>query len=409
MSDRTKRHCMVVHAHYPLGEVRVQREAETLVNHGYTVDVICLRSPGEPAVDRYNNVNIIRLPVQRHKGCGIWLQLLEYWAFFFLSFFKLSTLHWKQRYNSIQVHNLPDFLVFAALFPKFTKTPIILDLHDLMPEFFASRIDTDRNSLLVKPLYLQERLVCQFADHVITVTEHWRQSLIKRGVSAHKCSVLMNLADHRIFKTPTNRQKGEKKGGNSEQFRLIYHGALPQRYGLDLVLQAIARLRSEISEIHFTVIGRGEYRDTLIGLTNELDLKKHVQFKNFIAVEELPAHIVAADLAVVPYRSDVFTNELLPTKLLEYAALGMPTVAARTMAISAYFDETMVQFFAPNDVEDLVRAIRELYYDRSRLATLAENIEQFNRQYNWTDQSTNYVHLIKQLTSETKSVARQIE
>ena len=55
-----RRHCMIVLAIYPLGETRVQREAEALVSHGYEVDVICARISGEAAVDEHRGVRIHR-------------------------------------------------------------------------------------------------------------------------------------------------------------------------------------------------------------------------------------------------------------------------------------------------------------------------------------------------------------
>ena len=389
-----KRHCMVVHAYYPLGEVRVQREAEALIDAGYQVDVICLRVSGEPTVDSYHGVNVYRMPVRRHKEQVAVVQFLEYLAFLTLAFFKLTVLHLRKRYNVVQLHNPPDFLAFAALVPKLTRASVILDIHDLMPEFFLSRFGVERNSIFARLVYLQERLACRFADHTITVTEHWRQSLINRGVPADKCSVLMNLADPRIFRQPVETQPRPR---DKDRFQLIYHGAIPQRYGLDLVLRAIAQVRSDIPGIFFTVIGWGDYLNELQRLSQELGLKEHVCFENFMPVEELPARIATVDLAVVPYHNDVFTNELLPTKLLEYAALGIPAIVSRTMGISAYFDETMVQFFTPGDVDDLARCIRTLYRDRGRLAALAENMERFNQRYNWTSQSANYVRLVDRL------------
>jgi hypothetical protein len=42
-STLKKRHCMIVHAYYPIGEIRVEREARALIEKGYEVDVICLQ------------------------------------------------------------------------------------------------------------------------------------------------------------------------------------------------------------------------------------------------------------------------------------------------------------------------------------------------------------------------------
>ena len=120
---------MVVHAQYPVGETRVQREALALVDRGIDVDVLCLRGHGEPASERVDGVTVRRLPVGRHRGRGLAWQLVEYLAFFVLASAVLSALHLRRRYRTVQVHNLPDFLVFCALVPKLTGAGVLLDLH----------------------------------------------------------------------------------------------------------------------------------------------------------------------------------------------------------------------------------------------------------------------------------------
>jgi len=385
---------MVVHAYYPLGETRVEREARALIDHGYEVDVICLRAEGEPAVDTEDGVGVYRLPVERHKGSGPAVQLLEYLAFFALAFVKLAVLHRRRRYRVVQVHNLPDFLVFAALVPKLTGARVILDLHDLMPEFYVERFQRSLDSLPVRLFRWQEWLSCRFADHVITVTELWRQALIERGQPADKVTVVMNVADDRIF----HRDAATDAPGDDGGFRLIYHGTFTQRYGIDLAIRAVNLVRQKIPEVHLTVHGAGEYREALMKLTDELNLREHVHFSTrFVPTSELPKLIRRADVGVVPYRRDVFTDGILPTKLMEYVALGVPAIAARTPAIAAYFDETMVQFFTPGDPDDLARCILALHSDRKRLAQLAQGAEKFNQRYNWPAHSAEYVRLVDQL------------
>jgi len=390
-----KRHCMVVHAHYPIGETRVEREARALVDNGYAVDVICLRGGSEPAEAIQDGIAVYRLPVKRHKRSGAGVQLLEYLTFFVLAFFKLAALHRRRRYAVVQVHNLPDFLVFAALLPKLSGARVILDLHDLMPEFYAARFATGLANWRVRLICWQERLSCGFADHVITVTEPWRQTLIQRGVPAEKTSVVMNVADDRVFHRQPPAVSPVVEDGH---FNLIYHGNLTQRYGLDEVLRAVDLVCQSVPHIHLTVHGWGDYRQALMDLADELGMGQHVHFSSrALLTAELPELIRSADVGVVPYRRDVFTDGILPTKLMEYVALGVPVIAARTSAISAYFDESMVEFFTPGDAQDLARCILALYSDRARLARLAQAAEKFNQLYNWPAQRAAYVRLVDQL------------
>ena len=186
--------------------------------------------------------------------------------FFVSAAARLNQLHAQRHYDTIQVHNLPDFLVFCALIPKLRGVPVILDLHDLMPEFYAGRFGQGR-SLMARLIRWQERLACRFADHVITVSEHWRQALIQRGVPEHKCSVVMNVADESIFR-PSEDARPRSPG--LDGFRLIYHGTLVERYGLDLAVQAVAQVRHDIPQIHLTLIGLGDYVPHLTQMVQEL-------------------------------------------------------------------------------------------------------------------------------------------
>lgn len=397
MQNQPRRHCMIVFAPYPLGETRVQREAEALVNHGYEVDVICIRLQGENKTDEYKGVKIYRekyrLPFILQTDSGLGDKLLKYLRFFISAGIRITQLHFKKGFSTIQVHNLPDFLVFCTLIPKLLRIPIILDLHDLMPEFYSSLFEY-KSSLLLRLIYLQERLSCSYANHVITVSEHWKKALIKRGVPENKCSVVMNVADEQIFHHLDGKhQDSQPRNG----FRLIYHGSIHQRYGLDLALQAVDIVRRNISGIHLLLIGEGPHLTTLRTMVKDLGIQANVQIEPLRLAEELPEIIHSCDLGVVPYRNDIFTDGLLPTKLMEYAAMEMPTIAARTTAIQAYFNETNVEFFEPGNANDLARCILNLYDNPERMAELARGSHNFNQRYNWANISEEYVSLVEQL------------
>lgn len=393
--------CMVVHARYPIGETRVEREARAILDCGYQVDTICLQEDHEPAQETVDGIHVYRLPVKRHQGNGAVKQLLEYLGFFILAFFTLAKLHRQRHYKVVHIHNIPDLLVFVGLIPKLTGARVVLDLHDLMPEFFAARFNRSMVSWPVRLMVWAERVSCMFADQVITVTKGWRDVLQKRGVPDSKLNVVMNVPDEAIFHVSGDARPNHMRNG---RFQLLYHGNLTYRYGIDLAIRAVGLLREQIPDIHLYIHGGGDYRKGLIELTGELGLKDYVGFNpRAILTSELPDLIRSADVCLVPYRNDLFTDGILPTKLMEYAALEMPVIAARTSAIQSYFNESMVEFFEPGDLEGLAGCISKLYRNPSRLADLRRGSQLFNQKYNWAGVAREYVALIDRLSGRVES------
>jgi glycosyltransferase involved in cell wall biosynthesis len=206
----------------------------------------------------------------------------------------------------------------------------------------------------------------------------------------------MNVADGRLFHPGVRRQLAQQT--EQDSFHLIYHGIQTHRHGLDLLLRAMAQVRPQIPEINLTLHGEGDYHDELVHLASQLGLADYVHFsQRYVPVVELPALIAQADVGVVPYRRDIFTDGILPTKLMEYVALDIPVIAARTPAIDAYFDETMVEFFDPGDAEELARCILTLYENKEYREQLTMGAAKFKQRYNWTNISAQYVATVERL------------
>jgi glycosyltransferase involved in cell wall biosynthesis len=397
---RRPRLCMVVDNTWP--DIRVEREALAAQAAGWDVDVICAASPGEPAQEVSAGLTIHRLPIPRERGKGAVVQLGEYVRFTLLAGWRVARLHRRRRFDVVHLHNVPDFLVFAALVPKLDGSGVILDLHDLMPEFFASRFRRPMHSLPVRLLTLQERISCRLADHVVTVTERWRRRLVGRGIPASKVSVVMNLPDPGLI--PATRANRSSAG---DRFTILYHGTLTHRYGVDLLIRAVADLRNEMPA-RLVIHGRGEYLDELRRLSSSLEMDGTVEFSTeYLPTAALPGLIRSADVGVVPYRRDVFTDEILPTKLLEYAALGVPAVVARTSVIEDYFDPSMVAYFTPGDVEGLKGALRSLHKSATRRRTLAAAARRFAKQNTWTAAAATYVELLDTLRRDRRRSRRR--
>src|SRR5690349_12077558 len=108
--------CMLVHQDYYRDD-RVQRYAEALVLAGVQVEVLCLPSLAEPSRALPPGVQVFTIPLRR-SGQRPALYFLEYGAALILFTILLLRRCLRQRYAVIHVHNMPDFLVFAALVPR---------------------------------------------------------------------------------------------------------------------------------------------------------------------------------------------------------------------------------------------------------------------------------------------------
>lgn len=382
--------CMVVFNEY-CSDPRVRREAEALVERGDAVDCICLQDRKEKATS-LRGVRLFAIS-GKYRGVKRIRHLAAYFRFFCFSFLKVSLLHLRKPYDIAQVHTMPDFLVFTTLVPKLLGAKIILDIHDLMPELYMAKFGGDYRNWIVRSIIWIEKRSVAFADKTIAVHEPHLNILVKHGNPRAKFSVVLNVPDHRIFVRPTSACTRPRN------FRLIYHGTIPDRdrAGLDVALRAVARIRNDIPGIEFHIIGDGAGMDRLRSLVKELNLNSCVQFVPAVPVERLPAMLLEAAVGIIPYAADTFTHYVLPTKLLEYAALGIPAIVSRLCAIEAHFDDEMVGYFEPGNETELADQILRFYRNPEIAARLASNAAKFTDTHNWQQYREIYYRLVDSL------------
>ncbi len=374
--------------------------AEALVGRGHTVDVLCLQLPGQPAEEVLNGVQIVRLPETRHQGAGAAAYLKEYGRFFFLAGAELRRRHRAAPYALVQVHNPPDALVFCtfAIQGPRRRVPIVLDLRELVPELFMSRFGLARGSLVVRVLTWVERLACGYASAALVLHARHHRLMVSRGISEKKLTQVMNCPDERIF--GRGEPKGHRSSVDEGRFTVINHGGILQRYGVDVLVEAIARVRPQIPGIRLELYGTGDYQPQIEQLIRELELGDVVRLHGQRPIEEMPAAIAAADVGVAPLKQDVFTDCGLPTKLLEYVMLGVPAIASRTATTADYFDENMVLLFEPGNAADLAAKLLQVHRDPEAARGRAKCARSFTDQHNWRTESATYVRTIEALTAE---------
>jgi glycosyltransferase involved in cell wall biosynthesis len=341
---------MLTHSYYE-EDPRVRREAEAIAATGRPVDVYALRRPGDPATEELDGVTVRRLGVQRHQGAGLGTYVREYLAFMVRAGLALTRAHRGRRYGLVQVHTLPDFLAFAALLVRIAGVPVILDLHEAMPEFFRSRFRGRAGAIGYAMLRLQERAAIRFASAVLTVNQALGDRLVRLGVPAAKVTVVPNAPSLERFDPAGYPDRAFMADGT---LRLVYAGALSPIYELDVVLAAIARLDRQRPSLPvcLDLYGRDFAEVPLRETADALGVADRVVFHGRIPIEAVPAAIARADIGIAPTRQSAFTDFSLSTKAYEYAAMGRTVVASRLPLVERVFGDD-VATYRPGDADDL--------------------------------------------------------
>jgi glycosyltransferase involved in cell wall biosynthesis len=401
---RQRRICMVTHSYYE-SDNRVTRYARALVARGDHVDVFALRRAKEqPKKEIIEGVNLFRIQdrfskSERTKFSYLWPLL----RFLVTSFTFVARHHARKPYDLVHIHNIPDFLVFAGLYPKLTGTPLILDIHDIIPEFFVSKFRIQNQGIVFALLKWMERASARFADHLILANHLWLEKYAARTGTTGRCSVLINNVDANVFTAkPRHRHDGK--------LLVVFPGGLQWHQGVDVAIRAFQQVVTELPNAEFHIYGDGNERESLMALASKLQLNGSVRFFETRSVREIAAIMAEADLGVVPKRADSFGNEAYSTKIMEFMSVRVPVVVSNTKVDRYYFDDSIVRFFPSGDEQALAREIVGLLRDPNLSCAMVERAAQYAIQNCWDSYAPDYLKLVESLCDpETAAGSEQPE
>lgn len=392
--------CVIRQGWYPL-DPRVRREVDGLLRAGHEVDIICLRHADDPIRQGDGRLRVLRLPFPQRRGGAI-RYVLQYAFFLALAAMIVSALHLRRRYDVVQVNTLPDPLVFAALVPKLLGARVLLDLHECMPEFFATKFGASTDHPGVRMVARAEQASIRFADFAITCTEQMREAFVDRGADAAKIGVIHNAAEEETW----DRERFPPRPREDGRFTLICHGSVEARYGLDTTIRAVAVLRDEIPELRLQIYGEGSEVEPLKALAAELGVTDRVWFsEHYVPMPELVAAVARADGGVVAMKRDEFRDLTHCNKMYDLIAMRRPVVTSWTRSVAAYFSDDALLFFESDDEHDLARAIRELHGDPERAERLVARAAEELEPYRWPRQRAAYQGYVAELAAGRTPVA----
>lgn len=398
---------------YPY-EVRALRLSEAAANAGNEVHVVSLRLPGEKRYEVHNGVRVHRMPLSRGVGGSLPKTIAQWVWFMLLAAFTITRLHLRRRFDVIHAHNMPDFLVFAALIPRLLGAKVILDVQDVSPELMSAKAKGSerKRKLVVRLATLQEKLSTSFAHYVLTVGWPFEKLLLQRGVPQKKLSSILNSADPSLF--PPERRyplpyESSAEPVETRPFIFMYYGTLAERNGLDIAVRALAIALKEVPQLRLDIQGNGDQLPYLKQLVGELGLEQSVIFSGSCRPDQLVDFIVHGDVGIIPYRSDGFADLVLPTKAYEFAWMHRPMISSDTHAMRSLFKDESVVFCNPEQPESFAAAMVDLYRQPERRARLIESASEDYTAYRWEAMAEKYQELLLRLSGKQPKQAEQVK
>src|SRR4051794_11923331 len=276
---------------YP-ADVRVRREAESLVRAGHEVTVLAPLAPGQARTETVQGVAVrrFRLPA---AGAGKAAFAREY-AGAALALHAGAVGELARGATVLHVHNPPDVLFPAALLARAMGRRVVFDHHDLFPELVEAKFGAGPLGRLA--------LACERAP---VAGAH-------RGLAAHGAPA--GAARSRggrndagvvvVRNGPLAADLAEPDGrpGALDDPHLVYVGSVSSQDGVVALPRVLEWLGREhgLAGARLTIVGDGDARPEVEAEASRAGVAERVSFTGWIDVDEVPALIRSADICVDP-------------------------------------------------------------------------------------------------------------
>jgi glycosyltransferase involved in cell wall biosynthesis len=231
------------------------------------------------------------------------------------------------RYDVI-IASSPPFLphVSGVALGRLRGIPLVLEIRDLWPDYLVA-FGMLENSTARGALFGLERWLLAQAEHVVLVTNSFRERVIGKGVARERTDVIPNGVglDHyyRSDEPPPLKEMVKAPG----EFLVGYLGTFGKGQGLETVVRAASLLASHDPRIRFILAGDGPERDRVADAV-KVSRATNVLLHPPILRSQTRAFYNACDACLVPLAPIAIFNETVPSKIFEVMACERPLIAS---------------------------------------------------------------------------------
>ena len=234
----------------------------------------------------------------------------------------------------------------------------------------------------------------RLADRIIAVSRQLAGTAVELGADFQKVRVIYNGVDRTLFTPGSQSQARQRLGLDSHPRRLLFVGNLVPVKQVEVLIDACRELIPNAVPFCCHIIGDGPLRERLADRVTRDGLKDVVRFEGQRSHTELPDWYRAADVVVLPSRS-----EGVPNVLLEAQACGVPIVASRVGGIPEIVSGEPHRLVPAGDSAVLAEAIADV------LANAKSPMRHGQYLMSWDDSATALKAVFQDVLNSKQSAA----
>ena len=288
------------------------------------------------------------------------------------------------------------FLCATAFLAHRRRIPLVVEVNELAGD---ERVRAD--PWLLPLARLADRLTFQRASLVVTVSPHLRRRIAALGIAPEKILVLPNAVSAASLDAPADGAPIRARHQCTDAVVIGFIGWFVAWHRLGNLLSQFAALATADPHLRLMLVGDGTLREALAAQAATLGVADRVIFTGSVPHSEIPAHLAAMDICVVPHSNEYRS----PIKLFESMARARATVAPHTEPIAQVItDGVNGLLFDPQNPASLREALRRLIADPAHRAQLGAAARDAIRAHHTWDR--NAAAVLHSLTNENSTTAR---
>ena len=384
--------CLIWDSEYPW-DVRIEKVSRSFLASGHEVHLVCRNRTARVRHEEDKGLHIHRLPT-----AGRHLDSLASFPFFGNPVW-IHAIHRVVRdlkLEAILVRDIPMALA-GLLIGKVCQIPCYVDMAEPYPEMLAGYKALQRtsasqaiiNCFLRNPSFAQkvESLATHLAKHIFPVSDEMRDNLIRKGVPAHKITVVHNtpaLSDFPPAALDLNQNAPRYREGR-KQLTATYIGDLTEARGLPLVIEAMAQLKRTASQsFRLVIIGGGRHERHVRQLIKDRALEDIVSCTGWVPHRQAYHLMTQADIGLIPHLGTAHNHLTVPNKIFDYMAGHLPVVSANLSSLDRILSATQAGLvFKDYTAECLVETMTHLCEPSLRFEMGRNGRKAFEHEYNW--------------------------